>query len=241
MKSELKNLSKEQIYPSAEGLLVAVDSIIFGVRDNQLNVLLFEREVEPLAGNWSLVGSFVKKNEDVEKAASRILKTLTGLENLFMEQLYTFGNVNRDPGGRVLSIAYWSLIRIDQNNLKVSVKNHKAKWVPLNKLPKLILDHNEMVKKAIKHLREQARFHPVGFELLPKEFTLVQLKLVYEAIFDVRIDDRNFRKKILNSGLLTGLNKKDMSTSKKGSFLYSLNEERYRLLQQRGYNFDFGF
>lgn len=239
--AELENLSQNKSYQSAEGILVAVDSIIFGVRENKLNLLIFEREVEPLAGNWSLIGSFVGKGEDVDKAANRILKDLTGLENIFMEQLHSFGNVHRDPGGRVLSIAYWSLIRIDQNNLKISAKNHRAKWVPLSDLPDLVLDHNQMVEKAIKHLREQARFHPVGFELLPKEFTILQLLKVYEAIFDIQIDDRNFRKKILKAGLLIDLDKKDMSTSKKGSFLYNFNESRYRLLQERGYNFDFSF
>jgi len=237
----LENLSKSQSYQSAEGLLVAIDSIIFGVRENKLNLLIFEREVEPLAGNWSLIGSFVGKDEDVDNAANRILKDLTGLENVFMEQLHCFGNVHRDPGARVLSIAYWSFIRIDQNNLQISAKDHRAKWVPLNEVPPLVLDHNQMVEKAIKNLREQARFHPVGFELLPKEFTMPQLLKVYEAIFDVEIDDRNFRKKILKSGLLNDLEKKDKTTSKKGSFLYSFNKMRYKELQEKGFSFEFGF
>jgi len=241
MSLEIEHLSQHHSYTSADGLLVAVDSIIFGVRENKLNLLVFEREVEPLAGNWSLIGSFVGKDEDVDMAASRILKDLTGLENVFMEQLHCFGDVHRDPGGRVLSIAYWSLIRIDQNNLQISAKDHRARWVPLNDLPSLVLDHNQMVEKAIRRLREQARFHPVGFELLPTEFTMPQLLKVYQAIFDEQIDDRNFRKKILKSELLIDLKRKDMSTSKKGSFLYSFNEDRYQLLQQKGYHFDFSF
>ncbi len=241
MTSKLDNSTKNLTYHSAEGILVAVDSIIFGIRDDQLNLLLFEREVEPFAGGWSLIGSFVGKDEDVDKAAKRVLKDLTGLKNIYMEQLHCFGNAARDPGGRVLSIAYWSLIRIDQNNIKISAKNHRASWVPLSELPDLVLDHNQIVETAIKKLREQTRFHPIGFELLPKEFTIPQLLKVYEAILDMQIDDRNFRKKILKSELLIELNKKDMSTSKKGSFLYAFNESRYMQLQQEGYHFDFSF
>ena len=241
MSTNIQNSSDDVTYKAAKGILVAVDSIIFGVRDNKLNLLVFEREVDPLKGNWSLIGSFVGMNESVDDAAKRILKELTGLENIFMEQLHCFGKTHRDPGARVISIAYWSLIRIDQNNIAFSAKNHRAKWVPLNKMPRLVLDHNQMVEKAINHLREQARFYPIGFELLPKEFTLSQLKKVYEAIFDNQIDDRNFRKKILRSQLLIDLKKKDMTTSKKGSFLYNFNEERYKHLQEKGYNFDFIF
>lgn len=228
-------------YTTADRIHVAVDSIIFGIRDNRLNLLIFEREVEPFAGNWSLIGSFVRKNEDVDKAAKRVIHELTGLEDIYMEQLHCFGDVNRDSGGRVISIAYWSLIKIDQNNIRLSVDNHKAKWVALENVPALVLDHSDMVKMAIKRLRERTRFHPIGFELLPPEFTLSQLIKVYEAIFNNPLDDRNFRKKILNSGLLIDLKKKDMSTSKKGSFLYCFNQERYQLLQLKGFNFDFNF
>ncbi len=241
MALELNKPTKNASYQTAEGILVAVDSVIFGVRESKLNLLVFEREVAPLAGSWSLIGSFVGKDEDVDEAAKRILNDLTGLKDIFMEQLYCFGQVNRDPGGRVLSIVYWSLIRIDQNNLRFSAKNHRTKWVPLNEVSNLVLDHKQMVENAITHLRERARFRPIGFELLPKKFTLSQLKNVYEAIFDTKIDDRNFRKKILNSELLIKLEKKDMSTSKKGSFRYVFNEKRYLLLQKKGYNFDFSF
>ena len=241
MPRDLENLSQNLSYASADSILIAVDSIIFGVRENKLHLLIFEREVEPLSGNWSLIGSFVDNKEDVDDAARRILKELTGLENIFMEQLHSFGKASRDPGGRVISIAYWSLIRVDQNNLKISAKNHRAKWVPFSEVPALVLDHKLMVEKAITTLRERARFHPIGFELLPKDFTLSQLKGVYEAIFDASIDDRNFRKKMLKSDLLIKLEKKDMSTSKKGSFVYNFNEARYQQLQSSGYYFDFVF
>lgn len=226
-------------YENAEPIMVAVDSIVFGVEDNQLKLLVFKREVEPHAGEWSLLGSFVKPNEDVSAAAERILKELTSLTNIYMEQLSCYGNVDRDTGGRVISIAYWSLIKVDQNLQEFSIKNHIAKWVPFDEVPNLVMDHGKMVNDAIEHLRERARFHPVGFELLPEEFTIPQLLKVYEAIFSRTIDDRNFRKKLLNSNLLIQLPKKDKSTSKKGSYLYKFNQDTYEKLLQSGYNFEF--
>ncbi|WP_236025591.1 NUDIX hydrolase [Algoriphagus oliviformis] len=227
------------LYENVRPLLIAVDCIIFGVQDTELKLLIFKREVEPLAGAWSLLGSFVNRDESVDTAAERILFELTGLEDIYMEQLHCYGALDRDPGGRVVSIAYWSLIRVDQNHLEFNVRSHEAKWVSLDKIPDLVLDHRDMVERAIANLREKARFKPVGFELLPEEFTLGQLLKVYEAIFDHPIDSRNFRKKLLNSGLLIPLTKKDKSTSKKGSFLYKFNQETYRQLSQEGYNFGF--
>lgn len=226
-------------YINASPILVAVDCIIFGVKDNELQLLVFKREVEPLAGHWSLVGDFIKKDESIDLAAKRVLEELTGLTDIYMEQLHSFGDIERDLGDRVISIAYWSLIKIDQLDLEFKIENHESKWVAFNKIPELVLDHEKMVTTAVERLREKARFHPIGFELLPKEFTLPQLLTVYEAIFNRGIDDRNFRKKILKSGLLDRLDKKDKSTSKKGSFLYKFNHNTYRKLQEEGYNFDF--
>lgn len=230
-----------QQYQNGVPLLVAVDSIIFGVDGNQLKLLVFKREVEPLAGQWSLLGSFVSKEESVNEAAQRVLEELTGLKNLFMQQLHCFGDIDRDPGDRVISIAYWSLIRVDQQDRTFTFKNHEAMWVAADDFPSLILDHSRMVKMAIENLQEKARFHPVGFELLPKKFSIPQLIKVYEAIFFQKIDDRNFRKKIINSGLLKQLSEKDMTTSKKGSFLYEFNAEMYQKMQKEGYNFQFNF
>lgn len=225
-------------YEDIKPILTAVDCIIFGVQDNRLKLLIFKREVEPLAGKWSLLGAFVKNDESADQAASRILFELSGLNGIYMEQLRTFSCVNRDPGGRVISIAYWSLIRVDQSEMEFNVRNHKAKWVFIDDIPDLVLDHKEMVQLAIQNLRERAKFHPVGFELIPQKFTLNQLLKVYEAIFNRPIDDRNFRKKILKSGLLTKLPEKDMSTSKKGSFLYKFNKKMYQKLSKEGYSFD---
>lgn len=226
-------------YLHTEPVLMAVDCIIFGVDDNRLKLLIFKREIEPLAGQWSLLGSFIRANESVSEAASRILFELTGLDDVYMEQLHCFGDINRDPGARVVSVGYWSLIKANQDDSAFQIDGHEAKWIYLDEVPNLILDHNEMVTKAVLTLRERARFRPIGFELVPKEFTIAQLLKVYEAIFARPLDDRNFRKKLINSGLLTQLDKKDKSTSKKGSYLYAFNEERYQELSSEGYHFGF--
>ena len=226
-------------YEDVKPLLIAVDCIIFGVQEAALKLLVFKREVEPLAGSLSLLGSFVRIEESVDEAAERILLELTGLEDIYMEQLHCYGRVDRDPGGRVVAVAYWSLIRVDQNYLEFNVRSHEAKWISIDRIPELVLDHRGMAEKAISNLRERARFRPIGFELLPEEFTLVQLFKVYQAIFDHPIDSRNFRKKLSKSGLLIPLTKKDKSTSKKGSFLFKFNQDTYKKLSREGYGFDF--
>ncbi|MEM6343711.1 MAG: NUDIX domain-containing protein [Bacteroidota bacterium] len=224
-------------YAHENQLLLAVDCVIFGYQDGELKLLIFKREVEPLAGQWSLIGRIVEKNEAIEEAAHKVLKDITGLDKVFLEQLYSFGSVSRDPGARVVSIVYWSLTQSTANQ-EIKIADHEAQWVSFNEIPQLVLDHNQMVKMAIEKLREYARYRPIGFELLPSQFTLPQLLKVYEAIYQRKIDDRNFRKKMLASGLLIKLDKKDKSTSKKGAFLYKFDRKKYKLLLQQGYWFE---
>src|SRR5690606_2264370 len=166
------------------------------VHETKLKLLVFKREIEPFAGCLSLLGRFVKVDEAVSEAAQQILFELTGLEDIYMEQLNCFGRVDRDPGGRVVAIAYWSLIRIDQNHLEFNVRSHETMWISLDRTFELVLDHSEMAQLAISNLREKARFRPIGFELLPPEFTLGQLMTVYEAIFDHQNDKQKNKKKI---------------------------------------------
>ena len=168
-------------YKGSEKHLLAVDCIIFGFQNGVLKLLLLKRKVEPLKGKWSLIGSFVKSNENLDDAAKRILKESTGLEDVFMEQLYCFGNVDRDPGDRVISMAYNALIRLEESD-EAKVEDFGAKWIPLDKIPKLVIDHNIMLQTALQHLQTKARFYPIGFELLPKKFTLPQLLQLYQAI-----------------------------------------------------------
>lgn len=220
-------------------LLVAVDSIIFGFNENEhdLKLLLLKRNFQPEEGNWSLMGGFVAPDENLDDAAKRIVTQLTGLNDVYMEQLYTFGDINRDSGGRIVSVAYFSLIKINEHDSKL-VKEHGAFWVPLAELPTLIFDHNEMVQKALRKLRIRARTQPIGFELLPEKFTIPQIQRLYEAIYQFPFDKRNFRRKLLAMDLLEKLDEKEKTTSRKGAFYYCFNQKKYDELVERGFNFD---
>lgn len=225
---------------SGDKLLVSIDCLVFGydIQEENLKVLLFQRKVEPFAGEWSLIGGFVDQNEDLEIAAKRILKKFTGLEDVFLEQLAAFGKAKRDPGGRVVSILYWSLIKLDEIHKDI-VNSHGARWFQISELPALVMDHQQMVKLGIEKLLAYAKTRPLGFELLPEKFTLPQLLCLYEAIFGRKIDDRNFRKKILSTNVLIRLTEKDKSSSKKGAFLYKFDAEKYHELKSNGYHLDF--
>jgi 8-oxo-dGTP diphosphatase len=218
---------------------VAIDCLVFGYDTNESNlkVLLFERRVEPFANEWSLIGDFVNEDENLSDGAARVLKNFTGLTSVFLEQLYAYGNVERDPGGRVVSILYWSLIKLDKLNKEIA-GNHGARWFDLDNLPSSVLDHSKMITLGIDKLRQNARNYPIGFELLNVEFTLPQLKSLYDAIYGKNIDDRNFRKKIVSTDLLIKTDKKDKSSSRKGAFLYIFNTEKYHQLRNEGFYLD---
>lgn len=223
-------------YKSHQKILVAVDCIIFGFDGKQLKALLIKRSFEPEKGKWSLMGGFVGKNENADEAAARILYNLTGMKNVYMEQLYTFSDVNRDTAGRVISIAYFALINIADYSVQLQ-HQHEAKWFLLNRVPPLIFDHRKMLQKARARLREKVVAHPVGFELLPTKFTLPQLQTLYEAIYDTPLDKRNFTKKILSLGVLNKLDEKEKESSRKGAFYYVFDSSKYRKLQSNGVKF----
>ena len=222
-------------YYGATKMLVAVDCIIFGFDGTQLKLLLFKRIVSPYAGQWSLVGSFVKAEEGLEEAAARTLQELTGLQDVYMRQLYAFGDATRDPGARVLSVSYYALIRLDNFDEEL-VQRHNAQWFSLDHVPDLIFDHKKMVETALERLRKQTRNQPIGFELLPPKFTLPQLLKLYEEIYQQKLDDRNFRKKIKALNFLKQLDEKDKSSSKKGAYYYSFDKKKYNLLLEKGVN-----
>lgn len=226
-------------YSDFPKILIAVDAIIFGFNENEfdLKLLLLKRNFEPEKGKWSLMGGFVAPNESLDQSAQNIVSRLTGLDNVYMEQLFAFGDINRDAGGRIISVAYFSLLKINDHDSKL-VKKHGAFWMSLNELPELIFDHHEMVEKALRKLRIRARTQPIGFELLPKKFTIPQLQRLYEAIYQMPFDKRNFRRKLLAMGLLEKLNEKEKLTSKKGAFYYQFNKAKYEELLERGFNFD---
>ena len=214
-------------YSKQTRILVAVDCIIFGFDGTELKVLLIKRGMIPERGKWSLMGGFIQPDEDPDKAATRILRTLTGLEGVYLEQLRTFGHPSRDPLERTLSIAYFALIDIHQYEKQISDEYH-AEWFPLNKIPTLIFDHMEMVKMAKEKLRYKAALHPLLFELLPKKFTLPQLQTLYESVYETEFDKRNFSRKVLSTRLLIKQTDKDKGSSKKGAFYYKLNSKNYK-------------
>jgi 8-oxo-dGTP diphosphatase len=226
------------VYPSRNKHLVAVDCIIFGydILEKEIKLLLFKRIVEPAKGRWSLAGGFVEPNESLDDAASRILRKLTGLESVYMKQSYAYGETDRDPGDRVISVSYFALIPIRDINKDMAEQNGVS-WRSLSKLPDLIFDHPLMVKRALTELQNQIKIRPVGFELLPEKLTLVQLQDLYEAIYQRKIDKRNFRKKILSMGILEKLEEKERETSKKGAYYYKFNEDTYKRLKQNGFYF----
>jgi ADP-ribose pyrophosphatase YjhB (NUDIX family) len=214
-------------YQKQTRLLAAVDCIIFGFDGQTLKLLLIQRGFEPERGRWSLMGGFILPNEDPDSAAIRILKSLTGLAGVYLEQLRTFGDPLRDPMERTLSIAYFALIDIHQYEKQISDDYH-AEWFPLNKIPNLVFDHTEMVRMAKAKLRYKAALHPLLFELLPKKFTLPQLQSLYESVYDTQFDKRNFSRKVLSTKLLIKQADKDKTSSKKGAYYYKLNSKNYK-------------
>lgn len=216
---------------------VAVDCIIFGFDGQNIKLLLFKRRVKPFKGMWSLIGSFVRENEDVEAAAVRVLEDSTGLTNIFMEELGFYGKADRDPGARVVSLGYSALIRIDIQKADI-LKEKEATWFSMEDLPQLILDHELMVQDALHRLRRKARYQPIGFELLPEKFTLPQLRRFYENIYGRELDRRNFRKKITSMNILEKLDEKDKSESRKGAFYYRFIKQKYDEMTERGVNFE---
>src|SRR5688572_26875697 len=223
-------------YKSQDRLLVAVDCIIFGFDGKQLQALLIKRGFEPEKGKWSLMGGFVNLNESADAAAVRVLNQLTGMDNIYMEQLYCFADVNRDVAGRVISIAYFALVNIAAYNEQMLFE-HEARWFPLPQIPDLIFDHKEMVAKAKERLQQKVANQPIGFELLPEKFTLPQLQSLYEALYEGPLDKRNFTRKILSLSILNKLNEKEKETSRKGAFYYVFDRSKYSKLEHEGLKF----
>ncbi|TAE40722.1 MAG: NUDIX hydrolase [Runella slithyformis] len=206
--------------------LVALDSIIFGFDGDGLKILLVKRGPDSGIDTWSLMGGWLNPTENLEQAADRILFELTGLNSVYLEQLYAFGDIGRDPIARTVAVSYFALINIEDYDSKISHTYH-AHWFPVNQLPdQLLFDHRQMIDLAIEKLRYKAALHPIGFELLPEKFTIPHLQKLYEAIFQTSFDKRNFSRKILSTHLLLKLNEKQKS-SKKGAFLYKVDKQKY--------------
>ncbi|MBR1389719.1 MAG: NUDIX hydrolase [Prevotella sp.] len=205
---------------------LSVDCIIFGFDEGKLKILIGRRQMDPGRGEWSLYGGFVRNDESVNDAANRVLYDLTGLRNLYMRQVGAFGNVDRDPGERVVSIAYYALINVKDYDDRLR-EEHGVEWVNIDELPQLYSDHNEMVVKARKLMRQKIAAEPVGFRLLPSLFTLTQLQRLYEAVYGGVLDKRNFRKRIKDMDFIEKTELIDKTGSKRGAALYRFNKRMY--------------
>jgi 8-oxo-dGTP diphosphatase len=214
-------------YLNQKPVLVAVDCIIFGYDGENLKLLLIKRAIEPEKNKWSLMGGFIGENENLDGAAKRILLELTGLQDVYLEQLHAYGTPDRDPIERTISVAYFALIDINKYNKQLNDQYH-AEWFKLKDVPKLIFDHDRMVAAAMNKIRYQAALHPILFELLPKKFTIPQLQSLYEQVYDSPIDNRNFIRKITASGLLIKQAEKDKSSSRRGAFYFKLDRQKHK-------------
>lgn len=207
-------------------LFVAVDVIVFGFEENHLKVLIGRRQMDPGRNQWSLYGGFVDNTESLDDAARRTLKELTGLNHLYMQQVGAFGSVDRDPGERVVSVAYYALINVKDYDEKL-LKEHNVQWVTLAALPMLYSDHNQMIMQALKIMRQKIKTKPISFRLLPPLFTLTQLQRVYEAVLGEEVDKRNFRKRIKEMDYIERTELIDKQSSKRGASLYRFNKKAY--------------
>ena len=215
-----------EFYSGVQKAFVSVDIIVFGFEDSKLKLLIGKRQMDPGRGEWSLYGGFVGAMESVDEAANRVLFELTGLRNLYMKQVHTFGAVERDPGERVISVAYCALINVKDYDRHL-LEEHGVQLVELNKMPRLYSDHNDMVKRAITLLRRRINTEPLSFNLLPDLFTLTQLQHVYEAVLGEEIDKRNFCKRIKSIDFIEKTELIDKLTSKRGAALYRFNKRMY--------------
>lgn len=213
-------------YQKQTRVLIAVDCIVFGFDGQKLKILLIQRAIEPEKNNWSLMGGFIQAEESADEAAVRVLKKLTGLDGVYLEQLQTFSRPDRDPIERTISVVYFALIDTNQYEKQITDEYH-PEWFPLDKIPKLIFDHKKMVALAKEKLRYKAALHPILFELLPPKFTLPLLQNLFEDVYETSFDKRNFSRKIMSTGLLLKQKEKDKENSKKGAFYYKLDKKHY--------------
>src|SRR5215467_3892725 len=222
-------------YPRAA---LTVDCVVFGFDEGDLKVLLIERGLEPFKGRWALPGGFVRVDETLDAAARRELQEEAGLTNIFLEQLYSFGEIDRDPRERVVSVAYYALVKLTEHAAKAATDASNAQWFSVSKVPRLAFDHGHILSTAVERLKGKVRYQPIGFELLPPKFTLSQLQHLYEAVLGTDLDKRNFRKKVLSFGLLLPLKETQMLGRHRPAQLFRFDTEKYEKLKKRGFNFE---
>ena len=218
---------------------LTIDCVIFGFQDGSLEVLLIKHAEGISEGKWGLPGGWITQQEHIDAAAHRLLRELTSLENIYLEQLKAFGDPDRFPLGRVVTIGYYALIKREDYSLKAGFTASEAKWFKIKDVPELIYDHNEILQYSLENLQKKIRQAPIGFNLLPEKFTLLQLMQLYEEILGVEMDKPNFRRKILGMKLLMDLGEKQKNVSHRAAKLYKFDDEVYQKLSRRGFNFEF--
>ncbi len=224
-------------YPFARAALT-VDIVVFGLDADDLQVMLIQRDLPPFEGRWALPGGFVRVEETLDEAARRELVEETGLKDIYLEQLYTFGAVNRDPRERVVTVAYYALVNLEGHDVRASTDARNAAWFPVCDLPELAFDHHEILATAHQRLQGKVRYQPIGFELLPERFTLRQLQHLYEVILDRELDKRNFRKKVLAMEIVKETNEIEKDVAHRAARLYRFDKRTYDRLTKQGFNFE---
>ncbi|MFH6997686.1 NUDIX domain-containing protein [Flavobacterium sp. FlaQc-57] len=237
----VKNVSDDSALKSEQTAMnaITIDCVIFGFDKGSLEVLLVEHGEGISKGKWGLPGGWIYKKESTDAAAHRLLNELTGLDNIYLEQLKAFGDPDRFPLRRVITIGYYALVKREDYNIKAGFTASDAKWYKINSIPSLIYDHNEILSYSLQHLRNRVRQAPLGFNLLPEKFTLLQLMHLYEEILGIEMDKSNFRRKILHMKLLVALDEKQQDVSHRAAKLYQFDPTIYKKLTEKGFNFEF--
>lgn len=217
---------------------LTVDCVVFGLDEDELKILLIQRALPPFEGKWALPGGFVHVDESIEEAARRELEEETGLRDVYLEQLFTFGSVDRDPRERVVSVAHYALVKLSEHRVQAATDARDAAWFSVHDAPSLAFDHAEILQLALEKLKEKLRRQPVGFELLPKKFTLTQLQHLYEIVLERPLDKRNFRKRVLAMDLLVETDEVQQDVAHRAARLYRFDERKYRRLVKGGFHFE---
>ncbi|WP_233216274.1 NUDIX hydrolase [Blastopirellula marina] len=217
---------------------LTVDIVVFALDEDDLMVMLIQRDLAPFEGQWALPGGFVHIDETLDDAARRELQEETGLQDIFLEQLYTFGDLNRDPRERVVTVAYYALVNLEGHNVQANTDARNAAWFAMSELPKLAFDHEQILQVAHERLRGKVRYQPIGFELLPDKFTLRQLQHLYEVILDRELDKRNFRKKVLGMEIVKETSEIEKDVAHRAARLYRFDKKNYDKLTRQGFHFE---
>ncbi len=231
-------MAKKKFTYEYERPAVTTDCVVFGLDEDDLKILLIQRDIKPYEGQWALPGGFIKMGESVDDCAKRELHEETGLNNIYLEQLYTFGSPNRDPREQVITIAYFALVNLIDHRPQAATDARNAAWFAQDELPSLAFDHKEILAKAKQRLKGKLKYEPIGFELLPKKFTLTQMQHLYEIILETKIDKRNFRKKLLKLDILIETNEVEQDVARRAAKLYKFDQKKYNKLTKQGINFE---